>query len=179
MSTLQSGVPEPQWLTIARDLVGLKEIHGQQHEPKILALAKDAGLGWIKDDETAWCAIFVGGVLKRAKIAPSGSAAARSYLHWGRDVRESRLEDIPQGAILVFERPPKTFQGHVGFADGYTADGFLKVLGGNQADSVSIADINVSRLIGARWPIEAVGDMTILRRLPLKQRSGAVSTNEA
>jgi uncharacterized protein (TIGR02594 family) len=173
-----TGIGEVPWLNEARALIGLKEIKGREHEPKILKLWSDAGLSY-SDDETAWCAGFVGGCLARAKVKPSGSPAARSYLHWGRSVKDSKLELIPPGAVLVFERPPNAWEGHVGFAVGYTADGFLKVLGGNQSDSVSIADIIVGRLLDARWPVEFAGDLRLLRKLPLMQRTGAASTNEA
>ena len=94
-------------------------------------------------------------------------------------MKSARLEDIPPGAVLVFDRPPNAWEGHVGFAVGWTSDGYLKVLGGNQRDSVSIADISVARLIDARWPVEFRDDLRLLRKLPLMSRIGAVSTNEA
>lgn len=173
-----SGVDEVPWLAIARGLIGLKEIKGAQHEPEILRLRADAGTG-ISNDEDAWCSDFVGGCMKRALCVPTKSPAARSWLHWGISVKESELERIPPGAVLVFERPPNTWQGHVGFAVGYTADGYFKVLGGNQRDSVCIADIYCGRLLDARWPVEFRDDLRLLVKLPLLSRVGAASTNEA
>ena len=52
------------------------------------------------------------------------------------------------GAVLVFERG---LGGHVGFAVGQDDTNFF-VLGGNQADTVTIARTAKSRLLGARWP---------------------------
>jgi uncharacterized protein (TIGR02594 family) len=173
-----TGVEEVPWLIEARHWIGLKEIKGPQHEPEILRLRSDAGTG-IRNDDDAWCSDFVGGCMKRSLVEPTRSAAARSWLHWGIDVKEPRLEDIPPGAVLVFERPPNPWQGHVGFAVGYTSDGFLKLLGGNQRDSVSIADKSVSLLIGARWPVEFKDDVRMLKKLPLLSRSGVPSANEA
>lgn len=170
-------IGEVPWLVEARKFIGLKEIKGPQHEPEILRLRADAGTG-IRNDEDAWCSDFVGGCIKRAHCVPTKSPAARSWLHWGTSVKEPQLENIPPGAILVFERG-ESWQGHVGFAVGYTADGYLKVLGGNQSDSVSIADIYNARLLDARWPIEFAGDLRMLKKLPLMQRTGAASTNEA
>lgn len=173
-----TGVGEVPWLIEARNLIGVKEIKGAQHEPKIVALWADAGIP-VSDDETAWCAALVGGCLKRAFAKPTGSAAARSFLHWGVSVKESKLELIPPGAVLVFDRPPNDWEGHVGFAVGYTKDGYLKVLGGNQRDSVSIADIYCGRLLDARWPVEFRGDLRMTLKLPLMSRVGAPSSNEA
>lgn len=173
-----NGLAEVPWLQIARGLIGLREIKGPQHEPEILRLRADAGTG-IRNDEEAWCSDFVGGCMKRALCEPTRSPAARSWLHWGISVKASKLEDIPPGAVLVFERPPHAWQGHVGFAAGYTSDGYFKLLGGNQSDSVSIADKHCSLLIDARWPVEFRDDLRLLRKLPLLSRSGAVSTNEA
>lgn len=171
-------VGEVPWLVEARHWIGLREIKGPQHEPEILRLRMDAGTG-IRNDEDAWCSDFVGGCMKRSLVVPTRSPAARSWLHWGISVNEPRFEDIPPGAVLVFDRPPDVWKGHVGFAVGYTSDGYFKVLGGNQSDSVSIADIRVGRLLDARWPVEFRDDIRMLKKLPLLSRSGAPSANEA
>lgn len=173
-----SVVDEVPWLVVARGLIGIKEIKGPENNAEIIRLRMDAGTN-IRNDDEAWCSDFVGGCMKRAIVEPTRNPAARSWLHWGIDVQEPKLEDIPPGAVLVFDRPPNPWEGHVGFAVGCTSDGFFKVLGGNQRDSVSIADINVTRLIGARWPIEFRNDLRMLKKLPLLSRSGAVSTKES
>lgn len=170
---------EVPWLLEARKLDGLKEIPGPQHNPEILALADDSGLGWINDDETAWCATFVGGTLKRAKCKPSGSAAARSYLHWGIDVLDKDLRRIPLGAIVVFSRPPDEWKGHVGYAVGRTERGDIVTLSGNQKNMVRVDPIAGWRLIGARWPIEYRDDLRMLTPLPLISTNDALSANEA
>lgn len=152
---------EVPWLTIARDLIGLREIKGAQHEPEILRLWRDAHLPFT-DDETAWCAGFVGGVLERANINSTRSAMARSYTLWGIDVFEDRdVTRIPLGAVLVFSRPPSETSGHVGFATAYTSDGRVMCLGGNQKDSVNIAPFDVDRILTARWPAEFSDDLRI------------------
>jgi hypothetical protein len=54
------------------------------------------------------------------------------------------------GAVLVFKRAGG---GHVGFYMGEDPDGqALQVLGGNQADQVSVTRIMRNRLFAARWP---------------------------
>jgi uncharacterized protein (TIGR02594 family) len=170
-------VSEPHWLQIARDLIGLREIKGAQHSAEILRLWKDAGLPFT-DDETAWCAGFVGGVLARAGIAPSLSAAARSYATWGVNVLDLGTEDIPLGAVVVYARPPSEWSGHVGFAVGLTKDGHIMTLGGNQRDSVNIAPFHAARLVAARWPYEDRSDIRMLRPIPRMTTSLDLSTGE-
>lgn len=159
---------EPAWLTIARGLLGLREIPGPQNNPEIVALWRDAGLPFT-DDEVAWCAGFVGGVLARAKIKPSGRADARSYIGWGIDVFEDRnIKRIPLGAVIIFARPPAQWSGHVGFAVGIAADGRVMCLGGNQKNMVSILPFDAERTIGARYPLEMADDLRIeYQLLPL------------
>lgn len=74
---------EPKWVGIARTYLGVQEIKGPQHNPKILDLWKNAKLGGIKNDEIPWCAGFVGGVLEMAGIRSTRADSARSYLDWG------------------------------------------------------------------------------------------------
>ena len=49
---------EPAWVIEARKHIGLKEIPGPRHEPKILGWWKKIKRGGIKSDEVPWC--FVG-----------------------------------------------------------------------------------------------------------------------
>lgn len=95
---------------------------------------------------TAWCAAFVNATLAQSGQQGTGKLNARSYLDWGQAV------DAPQqGDVAVFSRgDPNGWQGHVGFFDGYNSDGTIRVLGGNQGDSVSISSYNPSSLLGFR-----------------------------
>lgn len=95
---------------------------------------------------TAWCAAFVNATLQQAGYEGTGSNMARSFMEWGQAV------DTPQrGDLAVFTRgDPNGPFGHVGFFDGYNADGTIRVLGGNQGDAVSIASYDPSRLLGFR-----------------------------
>ncbi len=169
---------EPRWLTIARDLIGLKEIRGSQHAPEILALWRDAGVPF-SDDETAWCAGFVGGCLVRGGAKSSGSAAARSYATWGVDCLTNGTSQIPLGAVVVYSRPPSEWSGHVGFAVGITEGRSIMTLGGNQKDSVNIAPLSVDRLIAARWPANFADDLGMLRAIPITTSNLPLSQGEA
>ncbi len=95
---------------------------------------------------TAWCAAFVGATLKQSGMEGTGSNMARSYLNWGQEVK-----DPQRGDVAVFSRgDPNGPYGHVGFFDGYNEDGTIRVLGGNQGDSVSYANYGADSLLGFR-----------------------------
>jgi uncharacterized protein (TIGR02594 family) len=135
------------WLTEARKFVGLKEIVGSRHEPKILEFFAEAGHPGIHDDETAWCAAFVGAMLRRAGYSSSGALNARSYLNFG-----TKLAKPTPGCIVVFKRGSSSWQGHVAFFIADEGDR-IRVLGGNQGNAVSIASYSKADLLGYRWPL--------------------------
>lgn len=178
-----TGLTEPMWLDRARDMVGIREIAGALHEPKIMQLWRDARIAYdAKGDEDAWCSAFVGAMLERSMITTPRKPNARSYADWGIDVLDQGIEKIPVGAVLVWSRPPKAWQGHVCFALARAHDRAIQCLGGNQSDSVSIArfkEANGRELIAARWPIEERDSLRLLRDLPLLDSTGALSANEA
>lgn len=95
---------------------------------------------------TAWCAAFVNATLQQSGQQGTGQLNARSYLDWGQEV-----SDPQRGDVAVFSRgDPNGWQGHVGFFDGYNQDGTIRVLGGNQGDSVSVANYGADKLLGFR-----------------------------
>ena len=116
------------------------------HNPKVVAYFKDAGHAWVKDDETAWCAAFVGAMLKRAGITGTGKLTARSYLDWGVPVD---FPDAVAGDIAVFTRGKSTWQGHVAFYVRHDAH-YVYVLGGNQSNAVNVSKYPISGLLGLR-----------------------------
>ena len=118
------------------------------HNPKVIAYFKDAGAPGIKDDETAWCAAFVGAMLEREGIAGTKSLAARSYERWGEEVPS--LNAAQKGDIVVFWRGSKDgWQGHVGFYAGHGSSDVM-VLGGNQRNQVNISSYSQSQLLSIR-----------------------------
>lgn len=164
---LVGGVP---WMREADRWLGLREIAGSKHHPQILGWWQSIRQSY-RDDETAWCAAFVGGVLEEVGIQSSRSAAARSYETYGVAVPTPTY-----GAITVFWRGSKSgWQGHVAFLVGVTAAGDLLCLGGNQSDAVTVAKFSRDRLLGFRFP---KGDFE-RRPAPVLAGPGAYSTNEA
>lgn len=131
---------------LARAEIGTVE-WAEGSNPKVVAYYRDAGQPGVQDDAVAWCAAFVGAMLRRAGLPNTGSLAARSYLDWGEAVP---LDEARAGDIVVFWRgSPNGWQGHVGFFVRHRAP-LIEVLGGNQRDQVSIASYPASRLLGVR-----------------------------
>ena len=142
---------EPKWLTLARAEIGTLEKPGEGDNPKILQYAKDAGIASIiNHDSVPWCAAFVGAILTRAGIIPSGKANARSYDEWGKNLRAP-----VKGCVVVLTRPPVQWQGHVAFLVG-CSDMHIQLLGGNQGDKVSLASFPRNRVSSFRWPNDQV-----------------------
>jgi uncharacterized protein (TIGR02594 family) len=138
---------QPRWLREAWSLLGLRAVAGRAVDPKIRALFADAGHPQVTDDETAWCAAFVGACLSRAGLSATGSLAARSYVGFGTALTVPRL-----GAIAVFPRGNNPSLGHVGFVAGET-DASLMILGGNQSGgAVTVAAFAKEKLLALRWP---------------------------
>lgn len=137
-----------EFMTIARSEIGVKEIPGKASNSRIIEYAKDLGWGaWYSDDSIPWCSVFANWVVKKAGYKPSGSAAARSWLEWGKAVKNP----VP-GCIVVFKRGNSNWQGHVAFYVGEGSNGYIRVLGGNQSDQVNIANYAKSSILGYRVP---------------------------
>lgn len=144
---------EPIWLTHARKFIGVHETPGAGDNETIVSFFASAGLMGepFTDDETPWCAAFVGAVLATAGFQPTRSALARSYERW---IAGIKLGATVLGAITVLDRsPPHPTQGHVGFLIGRDA-GRVALLGGNQNDAVTIAIFARTRVRGYYWPKE-------------------------
>ena len=135
---------EPKWLIEARKHIGTREIKGSSNNAKILGWWKAIKRGGIKDDETPWCAAFVGACLEATGIRSTRFESAKSYLDWG-----IRLNQPVLGCIVVFTRDGG---GHVGFIVGKDAQGRLLVLGGNQGDEINIRAFSHDRVADYRWP---------------------------
>ncbi len=138
-------VTDVPWVYVARSMLGLREVPGPKHNPKILEMWAAAKASWFTDDETPWCGGFMALVMVKCNIVPPKEAPrAISWATWGKACS-------PQvGAVGVKKR---TGGNHVFLIVGKTADGkYYKCLGGNQGNMVSIIDILVSEVTAIRWP---------------------------
>ena len=137
--------PIPAWVKLARTQLGTHEGVGPKDNPKVLQYFVDAAHSEIHHDETAWCAAFVGAMLKRSGIKPSGSLAARSYEAWGQPLK------APVFGCIAIKKRPGGWLGHVGFCVGASASQII-LLAGNQHDEVCVAAFPRSQFTAFRWP---------------------------
>lgn len=158
---------EPPWIDEARKHVGVREIKGPEHEWRIVRWWKAIRRGGIKDDETPWCAAFVGGCLEACGVISTRYESAKSYLSWGR-----KLTKPLYGCVVIFDRDGG---GHVGFVVGKDSLGRLMVLGGNQGDEVNVRAFTSDRVLGYRWPMLA----PLPEDITLPTLTAAATTGEA
>jgi len=152
----------PLIMSISNEYKGLTEWPGAKNNPEIVALFAAVGHEWVKDDETPWCAAFVGSVLAEAGLSNTGKLNARSYLKYGQDVG---LSDAKPGDIVVFWRgSPTGWQGHVAFLVRFAGETVI-VRGGNQGNRVSDKPYPLSRVLGFRRavPSDQTGNRPVLQ----------------
>jgi uncharacterized protein (TIGR02594 family) len=127
--------------------IGLKEIPGAEHNPKIVQWFADVGHAWVQDDETAYCAAYVGAMLLAVGLPSTKALNARSYMTWGEEVA---LEDAKRGDIVVLWREAVTsWKGHVAFFNRIDG-GKVYLLGANQNNAVNITGYDKSRVLSVR-----------------------------
>lgn len=178
---LPRALEEMPWLN-----AGYKEYNAYLSRPGTAAanriLEYFATTGTIKGGWTethAWCSAFVNWCMRQAGIPGTGSAIARSWLHWphGEELHEPRV-----GAVVVFpRRGPESDRGHVALV--WSIQGAeIEILGANQTvrtgaarhaaipSHVSIESGKlISHVLGFFWPKTA----------PVPQVASAVVANAA
>lgn len=140
-----------RWLEIAWSAQGVHEVAGPGAAPEVLGYFKDVDRSDVTSDEVAWCAAFAGSCLSRGGVLLTIPRAerllARSYLNVGTPIDAPRV-----GCLAVFTRgDPTAATGHVGFVVGITST-HLAILGGNQANAVTVQNFPRACLLGLRWP---------------------------
>lgn len=138
----------PAWYAVAQaeQKLGVREIAGKRHNPRILEYHATTTLQ-ANDDETAWCSSFVNWSFKQVAIVGTRSSVARSWERWGDRIATPRI-----GCVAVLWRlRADSWQGHVGFYAGESANGIL-LLGGNQGQRLGYQSFPKRRLLSYRWP---------------------------
>lgn len=141
----QALITPPKWLEVAEGELGVAEVPGEDNNLRVLEYHKTTALK-ATQDSVAWCSSFVNFCLLKAGIQGTHSAAARSWLSWGKELKEPKF-----GCIVVLKRGNSPSQGHVGFYVGSTTPETIRVLSGNQSDKVSIQNFKKSDVLGYRW----------------------------
>jgi len=140
------GAPTPY--DLARKYIGTKEIPGVKDNPLIVQWGRRIAT-WFADDETAWCSAFVNAMAQDAGYERSGKLNARSWLDVGVKVDP---ENVRPGDVVIFWRNmPDGWEGHVAFVESLNIPNkTVRVLGGNQADSVSVTEYPTNKVLGYR-----------------------------
>ncbi|MEM7037947.1 MAG: TIGR02594 family protein [Bacteroidota bacterium] len=128
---------KPNWMSVAERELGVKEIVGSKHNPRVIEYHSTTGK--FGTDEVPWCASYVNWVHKQSGLSGTGSALAMSYKNWGKDLGRPAY-----GALAVFSYGGG--KGHVGFVVGEQG-GKLLILGGNQSNSVKISAFSKSKIV--------------------------------
>jgi uncharacterized protein (TIGR02594 family) len=147
------------WLPIAKAEIGIREnAKPGEHTQRIIEYHKTTMYKGTTD-ETPWCSSFVNWVMIQAGYRGTNSAAAKSWLNWGKPLDAPR-----EGAITVIKKKGGTGDAATGSTSGYHVAFYLastathvRLLGGNQRDQVkesnyALAEYDVK---GYRWPAES------------------------
>ena len=139
--------------------IGVAEVPGREHNPRILEYHATTSLH-ATADEVPWCSAFLNWVFASVGIQGTASAAAASWLFWGKKL------DFPTfGSVVVLARAgltPAAYEGLRAGAEGYPPahvgivvrdEGeWIAVVGGNQGDRVKVSKFPKARVIGYRFP---------------------------
>lgn len=140
--------PNKKMYDLALTQIGQKEISGSKHNPKIVEYHQATSLH-ATSDEVPWCASFINWLAKSVGIKGTGSAMARSWIHWGNKVEPSEMQ---VGDVVVFARGSDGASGHVALVAEVPnrLNPTIKVLGGNQSNQVCISRYPRARVLGYR-----------------------------
>lgn len=144
-----SGTGRAPWYEAARRELGVQEIVGRRHNPRILQYHQETRLK-APSDETAWCSSFMNWCFAQAGLRGTLSAAAASWKEWGQPC------DVREDAVVVFGKhhPDAKGTGHVTLVDHLDDDGLhVWCLGGNQNNAVRVSRYLISDIVAARWPL--------------------------
>lgn len=144
--------PQTAPLEWAADKLGEKEVPGAQDNPFIVWCFKEVGRPEFKDDETPWCAAFLGAALKNTGYHYlHGNLLAREYLKYGIELEEPEV-----GALIIMKRGTTEWQGHVAFVSDIHGQ-TIRYIGGNQSNAVTEDSIDRydTKILGYRRPVAA------------------------
>lgn len=136
----------PDYLKTALYEVGVKEIKGSKHNPRVIYYHSFTGR--YSTDEVAWCGSFIAMCMSvNHYILPKYGERAKTWATYGKSVSSPTI-----GSIAVKSR---TGGGHVCIVIGSDSKGNLYCVGGNQGDEVNIKLYPKNAFIDFRIPIDA------------------------
>lgn len=140
---------------LAMRFAGTKEVAGAASNPLVLAMLQ-LDQTWPADDEVPWCSAFMNWIAWILRLPRSKSLRARSWLNIGSPIK---LSDAQVGFdVVILKRGagnqpgPEVINapGHVAFYAGIQDLSTVLLLGGNQANGVTIAPFLMTDVIGVR-----------------------------
>lgn len=169
----------PKLLSTALQYLGIREIPGSQSNPVIIEMAKGLGLQSIyRNDDTEWCALFINHLIRITDKPPVDLKGdkynllrARWLANWGVGVRRG---DERLGDVVVLSRD---MGGHVFILIAKTKTGNFVGIGGNQSNSVTIAEFAKERVIAVRRYYST--GVPVSAKQYVVGSNGVISTNEA
>jgi len=168
-----SGLP-PMLAEAVRHL-GVREIPGSKSEPVIMGwaqeLKEEGALDWYTGDEIPWCGLFHAILALRCHKELEFPPNVLSARNWGgrdvpRGVNKSAADEpgwgsqgpnpqdsasVSLGSTGIMWRTSKTesWHGHIGIIDAQNST-HIRMIGGNQANSVSRSWYHRSKFLGTR-----------------------------
>lgn len=134
--TLAGATSGARPIDVARSYMGATE-SGNTAQLQAL-FAEGAGID-LNPEQQAWCAAYAS-----AAIGVANGGAGPSFTRAADFASYGTATDNPQVGDLV------VMKNHVGFYEGQTSDGRVRVTGGNQSDSVSTMSVDPSAVIAYR-----------------------------
>jgi len=140
---------------LAMRFAGTKEVAGAASNPMILAMLQ-LDQTWPADDEVPWCSAFINWIAWILRLPRSKSLRARSWLNVGMPISLNMAE--PGFDVIILKRGvgnqpgPEVINapGHVAFHAGIQDLSTVLLLGGNQANGVTIAPFPRTDILGVR-----------------------------
>jgi peptidoglycan hydrolase-like protein with peptidoglycan-binding domain len=171
----ESEVTTPPMLREARKHLGTREIPGPRSNPIIIGWASDLkaadALAWYPDDDIAWCGLFHAILALRCHPDLEMPPNVLSARNWGgrdvpRGVNKSaavepgwgqegpapqRGDSLHLGSTGIMWRTSRhrSWHGHIGIIDAQNTT-HVRMIGGNQSNSVSRAWYPRGRFLGTR-----------------------------
>ena len=119
----------------------------KSNNPEVLKYFKETGFGYIKTDETSWCAAFVNYCVKQNGYEYPHSLTAKSWLGQGKKVTNPKTGDI----IIFWREKKSSWKGHVAFfVEADKENGLIYCYGGNQDGKVCIKAYPEERVLAYR-----------------------------
>lgn len=124
--------------------LGVTEIEGSEHNPRILQYSKELGLNGILDDETAWCAILLNWCLMKAGKPYVVSALARDI---SKALYIETDYPVPGDIVLFWRESVDSWKGHVALFLGFTSNGNIWTISGNTSNKVCVSSESSSKVL--------------------------------